>query len=259
MQERITLLGTGIMGSRLAVRLLDAGNPLTVWNRSAGKLADLAQRGAVIAESAGAACADATIVIVMLSDQRSVASVLFDVGGASAMAAGTLVIDMGSNTPAAARDHARRLQQLGVRHLDAPVSGGPGGAEQGTLAIMAGGDIADFERARPVLTHFGRPTLVGPAGSGQLAKLCNQTIVALTIGAVAEALLLAKAGGADPAKVREALTGGFADSLVLKVHGERMLTRNFAPGGPARLQLRTSTTSSKRPRATGSPCRWPHK
>jgi 2-hydroxy-3-oxopropionate reductase len=127
---------------------------------------------------------------------------------------------------------------MGLGFLDAPVSGGPGGAEQGTLAIMAGGAQADFDRVRPLLGHLGRPVLVGPAGSGQLAKLCNQTIVALTIGAVAEALLLARAGGADPAKVREAMTGGYAGSLILEVHGQRMIDRAFAPGGPSRLQLK---------------------
>jgi len=110
--------------------------------------------------------------------------------------------------------------------------------EQGTLAIMAGGDAADFARVEPILRHLGRPTLVGPSGTGQLAKLCNQTIVAVTIGAVAEALLLAKAGGADPAQVREALSGGYADSLILKVHGQRMIARTFEPGGPSRLQLK---------------------
>ena len=236
--EPVAFLGTGIMGSRMAARLLAAGHAVQVWNRTAGKAGALVERGATLADSPAAACAGAGVVFIMLSDQSSVAAVLFEGGAAGAMAPGTVVVDMGSNTPAAAREHARRLQQLGIRHVDAPVSGGPGGAEQGTLAIMAGGEELDFERVRPLLAYLGRPTLVGPAGSGQLAKLCNQTIVALTIGAVAEALLLAKAGGADPAKVREALTGGFADSLILKVHGERMLKRTFEPGGPSRLQLK---------------------
>lgn len=238
MAETIAVLGTGIMGSRMAMRLLHAGYTLRVWNRTPGKASALVDGGAVLADTPRAACRHATIVIVMLSDARGVETVLFEEGAAQALAPGSLVIDMGSNSPAVARDHARRLNAMGVHHLDAPVSGGPGGAEQGTLAIMAGGTETDAERATPVLRTLGRLTLVGPSGSGQLAKLCNQTIVGLTIGAVAEALLLAKAGGADPAKVREALTGGYADSLILKVHGQRMISRSFEPGGPSRLQLK---------------------
>jgi 2-hydroxy-3-oxopropionate reductase len=236
--DTIALLGTGIMGSRIGTRLLDAGYRLQVWNRTAGKAAALTSRGAQACDSPAAAAAGAGFVVLSLSDGASSAGVLFDGGAAEAMPAGALAIDMGSNSPAAARAHGARLDALGRRHLDAPVSGGPGGAEQGTLAIMVGGDAGDFARARPMLEVLGRPTLVGPAGCGQLAKLCNQTIVALTIGAVAEALLLAAGGGADPAKVREALAGGYADSLILKVHGQRMLDRAFAPGGPSRLQLK---------------------
>lgn len=235
---RVAWLGLGLMGSRMARRLLDAGYPLSVWNRSPEKAAPFVAHGARLAESPADACAHADLVFLMLSDAESVRSVLFDDGAAMAIARGGLVIDMGSNAPPDARDHARRLAARGVRHLDAPVSGGPGGAERGTLAIMVGGDEADYERARPALVTLGRPTLVGPTGSGQLAKLCNQTIVALTIGAVAEALILARAGGADPVKVREALAGGFADSLILQVHGQRMIDRAFDPGGPCRLQLK---------------------
>lgn len=238
MDERVAVLGTGIMGGRMAARLLAAGYQLHVWNRTPDKLQPLVARGAVAAETPAQACAKASVAIVMLSDGAGVEQVLFESGAAGTLSAGSLVIDMGSNSPAVARGHATRLHAAGVRHLDAPVSGGPGGADQGTLAIMAGGDEADFARAEPLLRHLGRPTLVGPSGCGQLAKLCNQTIVALTIGAVAEALLLARAGGADPAKVREALSGGYADSLILAVHGKRMLDRTFEPGGPSRLQLK---------------------
>lgn len=237
-RETIALLGTGIMGSRIALRLLDAGYPMRVWNRSAGKAAPLATPGATVAVTPAEACTGSQFVILMVSEAHSVASVLFDEGAAAALTPGSLIVDMGSNSPETARAHSQRLAATGLHHLDAPVSGGPGGAEQGTLAIMAGGSQHDFDRAQPVLRHLGRPTLVGPAGSGQLAKLCNQTIVALTIGAVAEAMLLARAGGADLAKVREAMAGGYADSLILKVHGQRMIDRNFAPGGPSRLQLK---------------------
>jgi 2-hydroxy-3-oxopropionate reductase len=238
----VALLGAGIMGGRMAVRLLDAGYPVAIWNRSSDKTTPLVARGARAAPTPADACAAADVAITMLTDGASVGSVLFDRGAAASLRRGSLVIDMSSIAPRVAREHAERLAALGLSHLDAPVSGGPSGAEQGTLAIMAGGTPEDFERARPLLAHLGRPTLVGPSGSGQLAKLCNQIIVALSIGAVAEALLLARASGADPAKVREALTGGFADSLVLQVHGRRMIDRSFAPGGASRLQLKDLRT-----------------
>src|SRR5690606_7568007 len=141
-----------------------------------------------------------------------VASVLFEQGAAAALRPGSLFIDMASIKPAEAREHAARLAERGVRHLDAPVSGGTVGAEAGTLAIMVGGEVQDFERARPVFEVLGRATHVGPHGAGQLAKLANQMIVGITIGAVAEALLLCQKGGADPAKVRQAIGGGFAQS-----------------------------------------------
>jgi 2-hydroxy-3-oxopropionate reductase len=143
------------------------------------------------------------------------------------------------------------LAGRGIGHLDAPVSGGPSGAEEATLAIMVGGTEADFVKGRPLLEALGRPTHVGPPGAGQLAKLANQTIVGLAIGAVAEALLLAGEGGADPAKVRQAMTGGFADSLILQIHGERMLDRTFLPGGPAAMHLKDMRTVMAEAEALG--------
>ncbi|MDX1423086.1 MAG: NAD(P)-dependent oxidoreductase, partial [Kiloniellales bacterium] len=160
---------------------------------------------------------------------------------AGALAEGSLVIDCSSIEPSRARDHAARLRDLGVGALDAPVSGGPSGAEAATLAIMVGGSEADYARGEAILQALGRPVRVGPAGAGQLAKLANQIIVGLEIAAVAEALLLASQGSADPAKVREAMTGGFADSLVLQIHGQRMLAREFLPGGAARIHLKDFT------------------
>ena len=145
---------------------------------------------------------------------------------------------MSSIKPAEARDHAQRLEAMGLRHLDAPVSGGTVGAEAGTLAIMAGGDVADMARALPAFTAMGRATHVGPHGAGQLAKLANQMIVGITIGAVAEALLLCEKGGANMAKVREAITGGFADSRILQLHGQRMVDRDFAPRARMAVQLK---------------------
>jgi 2-hydroxy-3-oxopropionate reductase len=154
-----------------------------------------------------------------------------------------MLIDMSSIPPRTAREHAQRLRKREVGHLDAPVSGGTRGAEEGTLAIMLGGNPDDFERAQPLLSVLGRPVYVGGTGSGALAKLVNQVICGVTIGAVAEGLVLAARGGANQQAVREALYGGFADSRVLHEHGERMIERNFKPGGPVRLHLKDLETA----------------
>ena len=234
----ILFMGTGLMGFPMAGRLVSAEFPLTVWNRTPDKAAPLAERGAKLADSPAEAARQADIAVAMLTDGAAVADVLFKQGVADAMRPGALVIDMSSIKPKEARAHAARLASRGIAHLDAPVSGGTLGAVEGTLAIMAGGERADFERAAPVFAALGRATLVGPAGAGQLAKLANQAIVAINIGGVAEALLLAAAGGADPASVREAIRGGFADSRILEVHGERMLKRDFVPGGRINVHIK---------------------
>lgn len=238
MKPRIAFLGLGIMGSPMATKLLEAGYPLTVWNRNPEKAAPLAARGATPAESPAAAAEQAEVVFTMLADGAAVAEVLFERGLAAALAPGALMIECSSIDLARTRSHAARLKEAGVGHLDAPVSGGPGGAAQASLAIMVGGDAGDYARGAPILTHLGRPTHVGPPGAGQLAKLSNQIIVGLAIGAVAEGLLLASSGGADPAAVRQAMAGGFADSLILQIHGERMIERRFQPGGSARMHLK---------------------
>ena len=238
MKPRIAFLGTGLMGAPMAANLVKAGHPVAVWNRSPEKTRDLAALGAEVADSPGAAAKGAAVAVTMLSDGAAVTELLFARGVADALDRGALVIDSSSIEPARARDHAERLAARGVGHLDAPVSGGPSGAEQAKLAIMVGGTAEDYARGEAVLGALGRPTHVGPPGSGQLAKLANQTIVGLAIGAVAEGLLLAARGGADPAAVRRAMFGGFADSLVLQIHGERMLERRFLPGGPARMHLK---------------------
>ncbi len=229
------------MGAPMARRLLAAGHSLTVWNRTRAKAEALAADGARVADTPREAVREADIVITMLEHGGVVEQVLFDPampGAAGGLKPGALLVDMGSILPEQARSHAQRLAALGVQALDAPVSGGTVGAEAGTLAIMAGGEAADFERARPILEVFGRPVHVGPAGAGQLTKLANQMIVGITIGAVAEALLLAQQGGADPAKVREALRGGFAESRVLEVHGQRMVEGDFAKRGSVAIQLK---------------------
>jgi 3-hydroxyisobutyrate dehydrogenase-like beta-hydroxyacid dehydrogenase len=235
---RIAVLGIGLMGFPMAGRLCEAGHTVHAWNRSPQKAERLRPLGATVHATACEAVKDVDFVITMLDNGAVVAQVLFDQGTAAAMQAGTLLIDMSSIKPAEAREHAQRLQALGLRCLDAPVSGGTIGAEQGTLAIMAGGTTQDFEAARAVLTVLGRPTLVGPIGSGQLAKLANQMIVGITIGAVAEALLLCERGGADMALVKAAISGGFADSRILQVHGQRMVERDFAPRGRMNVQLK---------------------
>ncbi len=237
MSGRITLLGTGLMGEPMGLRLLDAGFDLCVWNRSPHKTLPLQQRGARVAQTAAQAVAGADVVLTMLANGPAVNEVLTG-GVAQVMPAHALFIDMSSIPPDMARQHAALLGQRGISALDAPVSGGVVGAAAGTLAIMAGGAPEAFERALPVFAALGRATRVGPVGAGALAKLANQMIVGITIGAVAEALLLVEAGGADPAAVRDAIRGGFAESRVLELHGARMLSRNFAPGAHATTQLK---------------------
>jgi len=234
----VAVLGIGMMGFPMARRLCEAGAGVSVWNRAPFKADRLLPFGARVANSPADAVAQADIVITLLATGEVVQDVLFAQGAAKALRAGTLVVDMSSIQPRQAREHAERLQAQGVQHLDAPVSGGTVGAEQGTLAIMVGGETASFERALPVFEALGRATHVGPHGAGQLAKLANQMIVGITIGAVAEALLLCERGGADMGKVKEAITGGFADSRVLQVHGQRMVERDFAKRGAVAVQLK---------------------
>lgn len=236
---RITVLGIGMMGRPMALRLRDAGYEVHAWNRTRAKADPLTAFGIHVHDRAADAVATSDVVISLLESGPVVGEVLFGTGGvAAAMARGTLFIDMASIQPREARDHAARLGERGISHLDAPVSGGTVGAENGTLAILVGGRADDFARAQSVLAHFGRATHVGPHGAGQLTKLANQMIVGITIGAVAEALLFAAKGGADMAKVREAISGGFADSRILQLHGQRMVDRDFAPHGRMTVQLK---------------------
>jgi 2-hydroxy-3-oxopropionate reductase len=225
-------------------RLLGAGFAVAVWNRTASKARALQGAGARVAATPALAVAGADLVFTMLEHGGVVEQVLFGNAGDDRAAAGpalrpgALVIDMSSILPRQARDHAQRLAEQVVAYLDAPVSGGTLGAEAGTLAIMAGGAPADVERAAAAFAALGRVTHVGPHGAGQLAKLANQMIVGISIGAVAEALLLAQRGGADMAQVRTALRGGFAESRVLEVHGQRMVEGDFAKRGSLGIQLK---------------------
>ena len=239
---RVAFLGTGIMGAPMATRLAAAGFAVIAWNRSPEKLASLA--GLVVAPTARAAVEQAEVVVCMLSSGQVCDAVLLGPEGAvAAMAPGATLVVMSSIPVATARAQAAACAERGLAYVDAPVSGGERGAKDGTLAIMAGGDAGSVEALAPLFAPLGRPTHVGPVGSGQLAKLANQLIVASSICAVAEALLLAERGGADPARVREALLGGFADLAVLRQHGLRMVERDFKPGGPAKHQIKDTGTA----------------
>ncbi|MCW5221136.1 NAD(P)-dependent oxidoreductase [Verminephrobacter aporrectodeae subsp. tuberculatae] len=235
---RLAVLGTGLMGQPMARRLCAAGHRVHVWNRTRAKAEPLAAFGATVHATPAQAVRDADIVLSLLENGPVVGHVLFELAAAQAMRSAALFMDMASIGPREAREHAARLQEMGLAHLDAPVSGGTVGAEAGTLAIMVGGRTQDFLRAQPVFASLGRATHVGSHGAGQIAKLANQMIVGITIGAVAEALLFAAKGGADMARVREAIGGGFAESRILQLHGQRMVERDFAPRGRMAVQLK---------------------
>ena len=222
------------MGRPMAENLIKQGHVVQAWNRTRSKAAALTPLGAKVFDAPAEAVADAEVVCVVLENGPVVEHVLFERGVADAIERGALVIDMSSIPPETAKDHAARFERRGVDHLDAPVSGGPYGAEAGTLAIMVGGEPATFAKAEEVFAVFGSATHVGPSGCGQVAKLGSQLIVGAAIEAVSEALLLAKASGADPEQVRQALTGGFADSKILQIHAKRMISRDFMPGGHVR-------------------------
>ena len=241
---KIGFLGTGIMGAPMARNLAAAGFPVAAWNRSPEKVEDLASSGIAVAPTPRAAAAGADVLVVMLSSGPVCDEVLFgSEGAASALNPGATILVMSSIPPNTARSQAGAARALGLGYVDAPVSGGEKGAQAGTLAIMAGGERVLVERLAPIFAALGRATHVGPAGAGSLTKLCNQLIVATTIGAVSEALVLAGRGGADPARVREALLGGFADSAVLRQHGLRMVTGDFKPGGPAKYQIKDTSAA----------------
>lgn len=224
------------MGLPMAGRLIKAGYPLVAWNRTREKALPLEPLGAEVASTLDEAVKSADMVITMLEAGPVVKSVVQSMS--PVLREGTLLIDMSSTKQSEAREIRQMLEPRRVAFLDAPVSGGVVGAEAGTLAIMVGGTEKDFQRARPVFEVMGRPTLVGPTGSGQIAKLCNQLIVGGTVAIVAEAMLLAQAGGADPEAMRRAIRGGFAESRILELHGQRMLDRNFKPGGQIKSQAK---------------------
>lgn len=226
MSEQSTgFIGLGRMGRPMAMRLLEAGHSLAVFNRSTDKLEPFRTGGAVVAASPAEVAAASGIVFLCLSDTEAVENVVFDRNGVAAGgAAGKLLVDCSSIPPDATREMAQRLHEAcGMSWVDAPVSGGVPGAEQGRLIFMCGGEAADVERAGPLFARLGRQaTRMGPVGSGQMAKLCNQAIVSCNLAVIAETMNLARAAGVDVARLPEALAGGFADSLPLQIYGPRM-------------------------------------
>ena len=231
MSTNIGFIGLGIMGAPMALRLAQGGHRLFVHTRS--KVPDdVAAAGATVLDSAAEVARQADVIFTMVPDTPDVELVLFGAKGvAEGLSKGKTVVDMSSISPMATKDFAARIEALGAEWLDAPVSGGEVGAKAGTLSIMVGGKPGTFDRIQPLFALMGKNiTLVGGAGAGQTTKVANQIIVALNIAAVSEALVFASKAGADPAKVREALMGGFASSRILEVHGERMIKRTFNPG-----------------------------
>ena len=249
---KIGFIGLGIMGAPMAGHLIQAGHQLFVFTR--GKLAEaIAGSSATQCTSARGVAERADIVFIMVPDTPDVEAVLFGESGiAAGLSKGKVVVDMSSISPLATKTFAQRINAQGCDYLDAPVSGGEVGAKNATLSIMVGGPEAAFERVKPLFELLGKNiTLVGGNGDGQTAKVANQIIVALTIEAVAEALLFAAKAGADPARVRQALMGGFASSKILEVHGDRMVKRTFEPGFRIELHQKDLNLALSSARALG--------
>lgn len=252
---RVAFIGLGVMGHPMASNVLRSGFPLTVYSRARASADKLVAQGALRAASPAQAISNSDVLITMLPGADQVESVLFGHNGvASAARPGQLVIDMSSIDPGKAREFAHRLADLSVDFLDAPVSGGETGAQQATLSIMVGGTEEALARALPVMSVMGQRIVhVGESGSGQIAKACNQLVVLCNIQSVAEALVLAERAGVNPAVVRDALLGGFADSQVLQIHGQRMLTSDYQPGARSALQLKDVQTVRDIARRNGVP------
>ena len=234
----IGFIGTGHMGLPMAKNILKFGYKLIAYNRSKEKLEPLKKCGAHICSSISKLVSNSEVVITMLTDDKAVDEVIGSKEFLNNLKSGSIVIDMSSTKPITATKHANNLKLKNIDFLDAPVSGGTIGAEEASLAIMVGGEQNVFNKVNKILKTMGNPTLVGPNGSGQVSKLANQIIVGLTIGAVAEAITLCEKAGADPNKMIEALSGGWADSKVLKTHGKRMIDKNFFPKGKTSVHLK---------------------
>ncbi len=232
MAERVGFVGLGIMGKPMATNLMDAGYKLTVHNRSPEKANELGEAGATVAKSPKEVAENTDIIITMLPDSPQVSEVVAGEGGVlEGITEGSLVIDMSTISPVVTEELSEAIKEKGASMLDAPVSGGDVGAIEGTLSIMVGGEEADFHRAKPLFEAMGKTiTHVGPVGAGQVTKAANQVVVALTIEAVCEALVLGSAGGVAPEKVLEVLSGGLAANKVMEVKREKFLSHKFEPG-----------------------------
>jgi len=232
MAEKVGFIGLGIMGKPMAKNLLEAGHELVVYNRTAEKAEELAGDGATVAGSPKEVAEQSDVIITMLPDSPQVEEVLAGEGGVlEGIREGSLIVDMSTISPVVTRDLAAKAGEHGASMLDAPVSGGDVGAIDGTLSIMVGGSEADFERAGPLFEAMGKTiTHVGEVGAGQVVKACNQIVVALTIEAVSEALVLGSKAGVDPAKILDVLGGGLAGNKVMEAKREKMLGHSFDPG-----------------------------
>ena len=236
--KKISFIGIGLMGLPMAKNILKAGFPLKVYNRTLTKAEALKKYNAEIANSIKDAVRDSEVIITMLSDDRAINAVMKNDEFLANIRSNATVIDMSSVKPETAKNHGNNLKSKNINYLDAPVSGGTTGAEEATLAIMVGGEQKVFDNHLDLFKTMGNATLVGPIGTGQVAKLANQIVVGLTIGAVAEAIHLCERAEADPKKMIKALTGGWADSKILQVHGKRMIEKDFTPKGKTSTQLK---------------------
>jgi len=250
--SKIGFVGLGIMGAPMAGHLLAAGHELCVYDIRPAPAA-LVEQGAKVCASGREVAQKSDVIITMVPDTPHVAAALFDPNGvAEGLSPGKIVVDMSSISPVETKVFAKRINDLGCAYLDAPVSGGEVGAKAASLTIMVGGPADAFEKVKPLFDRMGKNiTLVGGNGDGQTCKVANQIIVALNIEAVGEALLFASKMGADPAKVRQALMGGFASSRVLEVHGERMVKRTFDPGFRIELHQKDLNLALSSARAVG--------
>jgi 2-hydroxy-3-oxopropionate reductase len=238
MKKKIGFIGIGLMGLPMAKNILKAGHNLKAFNRTQSKAETLKEFGAEITTSINEVVKESDVVITMLTDDTAINDVMNSSNFLENLKSGSTVIDMSSIKPTTATKHGKNLNSKNINYLDAPVSGGTIGAEEASLAIMAGGKQNVFDEVVDILKTMGNPTLVGPLGSGQVSKLANQIIVGLTIGAVAEAVTLCEKAGANPNKMIKALSGGWADSKILQTHGKRMINKDFTPKGKTSVHLK---------------------
>ena len=238
MKKKIGFIGIGLMGLPMAKNILKAGHNLKAFNRTQSKAETLKEFGAEITTSINEVVKESDVVITMLTDDTAINDVMNSSNFLENLKSGSTVIDMSSIKPTTATKHGKNLNSKNINYLDAPVSGGTIGAEEASLAIMAGGEQNVFDEVVDILKTIGNPTLVGPLGSGQVSKLANKIIVGLTIGAVAEAVTLCEKAGANPNKMIKALSGGWADSKILQTHGKRMINKDFTPKGKTSVHLK---------------------